>query len=121
MNSRILNLWHTFINDLPQHLVRHDGFAYRRPLSLFALYEKAHKAPQQPVCGVNSRVTIYLPDSDEHCTLTLVSPSQADSDQLKVSLLSPLGQALVGKTSGEAGCAGSCGLTVPFRLLQIHR
>ncbi len=61
-------------------------------------------SPQQIPSGVvtmNSRVRIVDVDSGEESVLTLVFPRQADIDAGRISILSPVGTALLGYHVGD--------------------
>ena len=53
------------------------------------------------VVTMNSRVRIRDADTGKTVVITLVFPQEADYEQMKVSLLAPLGAALLGHHSGE--------------------
>ena len=48
-----------------------------------------------------AKVVIYDVDSDEEMTWQVVGQPESDPDQGKISLTSPIGQALVGKEEGD--------------------
>lgn len=51
--------------------------------------------------GVDTDVTVYLPEDQEEETYTLVTPIRADSLHNIVSIESPIGKALVGHKVGD--------------------
>ena len=51
---------------------------------------------------MNSLVTFSDIDSKEEKTVQLVYPQEADINQLKISILSPVGSALIGLSLGGA-------------------
>jgi regulator of nucleoside diphosphate kinase len=53
------------------------------------------------VVTMNSRVLLTDRDSQETVELTLAYPKEADADQGRVSVLSPVGRALIGARVGE--------------------
>ncbi len=52
------------------------------------------------IVAMNSTVTFIDLDSDEEKTIQLVYPQDADVSQLKISVLSPVGSALIGLKIG---------------------
>ncbi|MCE3253329.1 MAG: rnk [Cellvibrio sp.] len=50
--------------------------------------------------AMGSRVTFIDLDSDEEKTISLVYPHEANVDQMKISILSPVGSALIGLRIG---------------------
>lgn len=67
--------------------------------------EHAHVVPQseipQDVVTMNSKATILDLGSGETMTYTLVFPSQANVDDGKISVLAPIGTAMLGHRVGE--------------------
>lgn len=53
------------------------------------------------IVAMNSTVTFMDLDSDEEKTIQLVYPQDADVSQLKISVLSPVGSALIGLKIGR--------------------
>ncbi len=53
------------------------------------------------VVTMNSTVVLESRPSGERTTLTLVYPQDADPDQSRVSVLSPVGRALIGARAGD--------------------
>ena len=70
-----------------------------------------HPDPPDDVVRVGSPVTLEFTDTGECMTCTLVYPEEADLDSGKVSILAPLGIALVGCRAGDViewrGAAGT--------------
>lgn len=58
-----------------------------------------HKLPPDTV-AIGSTVTFEDMDSSAQTTVTLVFPRQADVDSMKISVLSPVGSALIGLRIG---------------------
>jgi regulator of nucleoside diphosphate kinase len=56
------------------------------------------------VVTMNSQVRIHDSGTRNTVVVTLVFPQEADYDQKKVSLLAPLGAALLGRHAGEKVC-----------------
>jgi regulator of nucleoside diphosphate kinase len=56
--------------------------------------------PEQPVC-MESMVTLELADSRETLCCSLVYPEQASMDEWRVSILAPIGIALIGAREGD--------------------
>lgn len=52
------------------------------------------------VVAIDSRVTFIDLDTAEESTVTLVYPTNADIEQMKISVLSPVGTALIGLAVG---------------------
>lgn len=61
-------------------------------------------APEQippNVVTMNSAVTFRMLESDKHFSLTLVYPGDADSSGTRISVLAPVGSALLGLAVGD--------------------
>lgn len=67
--------------------------------------ERAQVVPSQEIPGdvvtMNSTVTLSDLDTNEEETYTLVYPENADSSQRKVSILAPIGTAMLGYRVGD--------------------
>jgi regulator of nucleoside diphosphate kinase len=67
--------------------------------------ERAHLVPSREippdVVTMNSRVVLRDLDTDEEIELTLVFPRDANVDEHRVSVLAPLGTAILGYRSGN--------------------
>lgn len=61
---------------------------------------KGHAIPRN-VVTMNSRVAIVDQDTSERMTFTLVFPEDADVDENKFSVLSPIGSAVLGYKTGD--------------------
>ncbi|MBN1835787.1 MAG: nucleoside diphosphate kinase regulator [Spirochaetales bacterium] len=61
----------------------------------------APEAVPSDVVTLNSQVRVRDLGSGQEVTITLVFPQEADYEQKKVSLLAPLGAALLGRHTGE--------------------
>ncbi|MCC2689128.1 MAG: nucleoside diphosphate kinase regulator [Rhizobiaceae bacterium] len=72
---------------------------------LLSELDRAHVAADRSVPGnvvrMGSQVT-FKPDTGDHRTVTLVFPGDADISTGKVSILTPIGTALLGLSSGQA-------------------
>lgn len=73
------------------------------------------------VVGVNSRVRLQDLDSGETEEYTLVAPDQADADQRRISLLAPVGAALLGYREGDELEWPTPGGVRRLRLLDVTR
>ena len=71
----------------------------RRELARAVVLEPALIPPT--VVGLNSRVRLQDLDTREIEEYTLVPPDKADADQGRISLLAPIGAALLGYREGE--------------------
>ena len=53
------------------------------------------------VVTMNSEITVHDLDSNEDMTFALVFPSEADVDRQKISILAPIGTAVLGYRLGD--------------------
>lgn len=60
------------------------------------------EAVPNDVITMNSTVQLRDVDSEEEMTLTLVYPGEADMSQNKISILAPVGTALIGYKAGDS-------------------
>ena len=88
------------------------------------LHEARIVAPEQlpdDVVGLASRVT-YEDEKGTARTITLVHPSEADPAQARISVLSPIGRALLGRRTGAAVAApGPGGRELRVRIVAAEK
>ncbi len=80
---------------------------------------KPEKMPPN-VVTMNSTVTFRVESSDKEFSLTLVYPSDIDGDKGKISILAPVGSALLGLREGDdISWPGPGGRLLQVRVLKI--
>lgn len=65
-------------------------------------------------------VTLVDMDTDEEITYQLLGPEEADVKKGSISVLSPLGRSIIGKTVGDEVMAKTPGGVREFELLEIN-
>ncbi|HOP85043.1 MAG TPA: transcription elongation factor GreA [Syntrophorhabdaceae bacterium] len=65
-------------------------------------------------------VTLLNLDTDEEVTYTLVGPYESDIEQKKISITSPLGRALMGKTVGDEVTFSAPGGQKTYEIIKIE-
>ncbi len=65
-------------------------------------------------------VTLTDMDTDEEVSYQLLGPEEADVKKGSISVLSPLGRSIIGKTVGDEVLAKTPGGTREFELLEIN-
>src|SRR5579862_8322140 len=68
-----------------------------------------------------SRVKVKDTSSNETVTYILVSPEEADFDENKISVTSPIGKGLLGKTKGETIKIPVPAGTLEYKIMDISR
>jgi transcription elongation factor GreA len=64
-------------------------------------------------------VTVVDVESDEETTYQLVGPYEADLAKKKISVQSPLGRALIGKTIGDTAEVSAPGGSKGYEVLKV--
>jgi regulator of nucleoside diphosphate kinase len=87
--------------------LRRSGSRDREHLAdLEAELERAHLVPSTEippdVVTMNSEVVVRDVDSGDEMMFTLVFPSQADADRKRMSVLAPIGTAVLGYRAGDS-------------------
>jgi regulator of nucleoside diphosphate kinase len=81
-------------------LLKHDATEPQGAVELEALLDAAAIVPPESIdpniVTMNSTVVLEAHPSGQRTTLTLVYPKDADPEQSKISVLSPVGRALLG-------------------------
>lgn len=73
------------------------------------------------VVSMNSSADCVDQSNDKHYTLTLVYPKDADADASKISVLAPVGSALLGLRVGQSiDWPGNGGRTLKLKVTAIH-
>lgn len=70
---------------------------------------------------VGTRVTLEDEQTKEQFTYLLVGPEEADPRRGTLSIASPLGKTLLGKTKGQQFTLTLPRTTVPYRVVEIER
>ena len=70
---------------------------------------------------IGTEVTLEDEQTKERFTYRLVGPDEADPQQGKLSMASPLGKALLGKKKGEQFTLTLPKATVPYRIVSVKR
>lgn len=79
------------------------------------------KAMPADVVSMNSSADCVDESTDSHYTLTLVYPKDADADAGKISILAPVGSALLGLRVGQTiDWPGHGGRTLRLKVTAIH-
>ena len=68
-----------------------------------------------------TKVTLRDLKTNEEFQYTLVSPEEADFEKNKISVTSPLGRGLMGRTQGETAKIAVPAGTLEFKILRISR
>jgi regulator of nucleoside diphosphate kinase len=76
-----------------------EGLALEHELERAVIVHKYAFPPH--TVGLNSRVSVEEQASKKSFELTIVAPGNADASKRKISVLSPLGTALIGFRKGE--------------------
>lgn len=69
--------------------------------------------------AILSNVTIKNTKTGKQMTYKLVSETEADAKQMKISVTSPIGQGLLGKVAGEVASITTPGGNMEFEVMEI--
>ena len=108
----------------PYHAARqHLGEIEGRINQLRALLNAAVIVREQSVekVGIGTKVTLLDLDEDEEVVYTIVGPGEVDPRRGRISIQSPVGQALAERRVGDEVAVQAPGATVRFRILRIER
>jgi transcription elongation factor GreA len=102
-----------------------QAFVEGRILDLKRILSSARTLTEEEVptdrVGLGSMVTVRDLDYGDEWTLTLVSAYEADPDKDRISDLSPVGQALMGRRVGETVPVKTPGGVTCYEVLQIGK
>jgi transcription elongation factor GreA len=74
--------------------------------------------PDRVVFGCT--VLLYSPETDEEIAYQLLGPYESDPENHKISVTSPLGQALIGREIGDEVRAKTPGGIVEYEIIEIR-
>ena len=69
---------------------------------------------------LNTQVTLWDLQENQVNNLTLVTPSESQPENGRISFLSLLGSKLMGKSKGDQMAIGFLGSTLRFKVVEIH-
>ncbi|UTW12303.1 GreA/GreB family elongation factor [Marinobacterium rhizophilum] len=124
MNCRAPVSFKRISERLSYYFLAEEGFSYTSPLNLllvFSKLEQCRRSHSGPLASVRpgSSVLVKLLQTGEKSTLMLVNPAQAAPSLHRISVLSPLGSALLGRLPGETCKVEYFGSVLDFELLSI--
>ena len=73
-----------------------------------------------PRATINSRVKVLEMESGEETAFTLVMPHEADPEEKKISVLSPLGSSLLARRAGSVVSVALLGRASRFCILDVE-
>jgi len=79
------------------------------------------KEIKKDVVSIGSAVTVYDEDMEEEIEYTIVSSTESDAANLKVSDSSPIGKALLGKRKGTSVEVEAPGGVFTLKILKVKR
>ena len=93
-------------NDLPAHILAGEMMGYLQEIKIivrqaFIIDEIREKDKDPDRVLVGSTVCVQYEDEDETVEYTILGQKEVDTSQGKISCLSPIGSALIGKCKGE--------------------
>ncbi|MFN7015947.1 MAG: transcription elongation factor GreA [Fimbriimonadales bacterium] len=107
-----------------QDAKRQQAFLEGRIKDLEAVLSRARVVPRPDNAGevvhLGSKVTLQDLETGKQRTVTIVGSFEADPLQDLISILSPLGEALLGKTAGEEVVVNTPKGEVRYRIVSIQ-
>ena len=76
---------------------------------------------EKGVVGLGSKVKLWDEEFEEEIEYSIVSTTEADPANNKLSQESPVGKALLGKKKGDKVTASTPGGDITFKILKISR
>jgi transcription elongation factor GreA len=74
----------------------------------------------QDKAAFGAKVKVLDVNTDEEKIFTLVGPEEADIKNQKISIHSPVGKSLIGKTVGDIVTINAPAKTMEYEILEIH-
>ena len=76
---------------------------------------------QDDVVNLGSTITVYDFDLEEEVEYSIVSTNEADPMKGRISDMSPIGSAMIGKTGGDEVTVHTPGGELKFKVLKVER
>ncbi len=91
------------INKFYRYILANESISYSKPHQLLSIFSVLDNLKNQPLNQVNmgDRVLVNFVDTNEKRLLTLVNADKTQDDENNISVLSPLGSALLGRSKDE--------------------
>lgn len=74
----------------------------------------------QSKIAFGARVKVLDIDTDEEKVFTLVGPDESDIKNMKISITSPVGKSLIGKSVGDTATIQAPAKTLEYEILEIR-
>ncbi|WP_347330597.1 GreA/GreB family elongation factor [Marinimicrobium locisalis] len=82
-------------------------------------HREAREATPSGRVTVSSKVTLLDMQENQRSTVTIVTPEESNPETGAISVLSPLGAALMRKVIGEIVCIPVLGSSMRYRVLHV--
>ncbi|MBA4502433.1 GreA/GreB family elongation factor [Marinobacterium marinum] len=123
MYSQIAFSFRRFADRLSHYFMTGESYNYSSPLHLLSVFSRLEQLKSAPDTKGRARpgslLLLQILQTEETCVLQLVAPAEAAPEQQKISVLSPLGSALLGTSPGETCRVKIMGSVLHFKLIKI--
>lgn len=124
MNHNELSLSRTSAHSATRYFMKNTwGFSYS-PVNMMSIIGKLDQLQENNIANqyrarIGNLVKLYDADQRQEFTLELVSSDESAPEQGRISILSPLGAAILGLSKGEWTEVSLLGKTFHFEVLNI--
>ncbi|MBR9829553.1 MAG: GreA/GreB family elongation factor [Oceanospirillales bacterium] len=121
MNCQVPTSLRRIAERLSHYFMVGEHYNYSSPLHLLSIFSRMEQLNQAP--GLRARpgalLLLRILQTEETCFFTLTSPAEAKPEQQRISVLSPLGAALLGMSQGDTCRVYFMGENLNFKLIKI--
>ncbi|SFG55677.1 GreA/GreB family elongation factor [Neptunomonas qingdaonensis] len=116
-----LSNYRYLINKLYRYILANDSLSYSKPYHLLSVFNVLDSLKNQSLnqANIGDTVLISFVDTQEKLQLTLVNADKVTDDEKNISVLSPLGSALLGRSKGECFSVNILNSSIDCKLLKI--
>lgn len=116
-----LSNYRYLINKLYRYILANDSLSYSKPYHLLSVFNVLDSLKNQSLnqANIGDTVLISFVDTQEKLQLTLVNADKVPGDEKNISVLSPLGSALLGRSKGECFSVNILNSSIDCKLLKI--
>lgn len=123
MNCQVARSFKWVADRLSHHFMTGESYNYSSPLHLLSIFSRLEQLNADPDAADRARpgslLLLQILQTEEACLLRLVPPAEAAPEQQRISVLSPLGSALLGMSPGDVCSVNIMGSALHFKLIRI--
>jgi len=123
MNCQVTLSFRRIVERLSHYFMAGESYNYSSPLHLLSIFSRMERLNADPDTTGRARpgslLLLQILQTEETCIIRLVPPAEAEPEQQRISVLSPLGSSLLGMAPGDTCRVRFMGSAYHFKLIGI--